>query len=80
MDLPGPGIELGSPALQADCLSTELSGKPNTYILREVVVVVSFKQGIDLYNFGDWLSKSEVRRADRQKRKIPTGVELKGTM
>ena len=28
MDLPDPGIELGSPALQADSLSTELSGKP----------------------------------------------------
>ena len=28
VDLPGPGIELGSPALQADSLPTELSGKP----------------------------------------------------
>ena len=28
MDLPDPGIELGSPALQADSLPTELSGKP----------------------------------------------------
>ena len=27
MDLPDPGIELGSPALQADSLPTELSGK-----------------------------------------------------
>ena len=27
MDLPGLGIELGSPTLQADSLSTELSGK-----------------------------------------------------
>ena len=27
-DLPHTGIELGSPALQADSLSTELSGKP----------------------------------------------------
>ena len=26
-DLPGPGIEPGSPALQADSLPTELSGK-----------------------------------------------------
>ena len=25
---PNPGIELGSPALQADSLPTELSGKP----------------------------------------------------
>ena len=27
-DLPNPGIELGSPALQADSLPTGLSGKP----------------------------------------------------
>ena len=27
-DLPNPGIELGSPVLQADSLPTELSGKP----------------------------------------------------
>ena len=27
MDLPDPGIELGSPALQADSLLTKLSGK-----------------------------------------------------
>ena len=27
-DLPNPGIELGSPALQVDSLPTELSGKP----------------------------------------------------
>ena len=28
-DVPHPGIELGSPALQADSLPTELSGKPD---------------------------------------------------
>ena len=28
MDLPDPGIELGSPALQEDSLPTELSGEP----------------------------------------------------
>ena len=28
VDLPDPGIEPGSPALQADSLPTELSGKP----------------------------------------------------
>ena len=28
-DLPYPGIESGSPALQADSLPTELQGKPN---------------------------------------------------
>ena len=31
-DLPYPGIEPGSPALQADSLSTELSGKPNVCV------------------------------------------------
>ena len=30
-DLPNPGIEPGSPALQADSLPTELSGKPTGY-------------------------------------------------
>ena len=30
-DLPDPGIELGSPALQADSLPTEPSGKPREY-------------------------------------------------
>ena len=29
-DFPNPGIELGSPALLADSLPTELSGNPNT--------------------------------------------------
>ena len=29
-NLPNPGIELGSPAVQADSLLTELSGKPIT--------------------------------------------------
>ena len=28
VDLPNPGIKLGSPALQADSLPTEISGKP----------------------------------------------------
>ena len=28
VDFPDPGIEPGSPALQADSLATELSGKP----------------------------------------------------
>ena len=31
-DLPDPGIELGSTALQADSLPTELSGKPRLKI------------------------------------------------
>ena len=30
-DLPDPGIELGSPALQVDALPFELPGNPKTY-------------------------------------------------
>ena len=30
-DLPNPGIEPGSPALQADCLPSELPGTPPGY-------------------------------------------------
>ena len=33
--LPDPGIKLGSPALQADSLPTELSGKPNGSMLEK---------------------------------------------
>ena len=32
-DLPNPGIELGSPALQADALTSEPPGKPNDKLL-----------------------------------------------
>ena len=31
-DLPNPGVEPRSPALQADSLPTELQGKPSGYI------------------------------------------------
>ena len=33
-DLPNPGIEPGSPALQADALTAELPGKPQGYIMK----------------------------------------------
>ena len=33
-DLPDPGIELGSPALQTDSLLSELPGKPRCYATR----------------------------------------------
>ena len=33
-DLPDPGIELGSPALQADALSSEPPGKPRLQLTR----------------------------------------------
>ena len=32
-DLPDPGIELGSPALKVDSVTTELSGKLLLYII-----------------------------------------------
>ena len=35
VDLPDPGIEPGSPALEADSLPTELSRKPNVEALRK---------------------------------------------
>ena len=37
-DLPDPGIEPGSPALQADSLLTELQGKPNLCIGKESAI------------------------------------------
>ena len=39
-DLPDPGIEPGSPALQADSLPTELSGKP--YLTLNLIFVDYF--------------------------------------
>ena len=40
-DLPNPGIELGSPALQADSLPTELSGKPLSNYKHELIIHLS---------------------------------------
>ena len=37
-DLPNPGIEPGSPALQADSLPTELQGKPKHSIAPHIVL------------------------------------------
>ena len=52
MDLPDPGIELRSPALQADSLPTELLGKPGFFgghvnyetvlALKALVIIVTF--------------------------------------
>ena len=33
VDLPHPGIEVGSPALQADSLPAEVPGNPNNQLL-----------------------------------------------
>ena len=39
-DLPNPGIEPGSPALQADSLSSELQGRYDFLIFRVVLLLV----------------------------------------
>ena len=38
-DLPDPGIEPGSPVLQADSLPTELQGSPNYRIAYKIIVM-----------------------------------------
>ena len=46
-DLPNPGIKLGFPALQADSLPTELSGKPrniNPYLIGWVLLAIVKRQ------------------------------------
>ena len=45
-DLPDPGTELGSPALQEDSLPTELSGKPRT-LIATLVNQVSLFTGVN---------------------------------
>ena len=37
-DLPDLGIEPGSPALQADCLPSEPSGKPKYFMFQSLVI------------------------------------------
>ena len=43
VDLPDPGIELGSPALQEDSLLTELSGKPWLKCLSSIDIFLKFE-------------------------------------
>ena len=38
-DLPDPGIELGSPALQVDSSSAELQGKPKPTIIQNKITI-----------------------------------------
>ena len=45
MDLPYTGIELGSPALQADSLPSELSGKPRVQ-KRATIIPASEKENL----------------------------------
>ena len=53
-NLPNPGIELGSSALQADSLLTELWGKPKVMGLDVMILVfgmLSFKPAFSLFSF-----------------------------
>jgi len=47
-DLPDPGIELGSPSLQADALPSEPPGKPLELEDRTIEITQSGKQKLDL--------------------------------
>ena len=49
MDLPNPGIEPGSPALQVDSLPTELSGKPIGKIMC-VITIKPMKMNVSIRN------------------------------
>ena len=51
-DLPDPGIELVSPALQADSLPSELLGKDlNQTGMDFAVIVIMFELQIELFQF-----------------------------
>jgi len=47
MDLPNPGIELGSPALQVDSLPIELSGKPHASKVMLKILQVKLQQYVN---------------------------------
>ena len=52
-DLPNPGIEPRSPALQADSLPAELSGSPNRNVNFCLIQILSnFPEGDDSIPFG----------------------------
>ena len=46
VDLPDPGIEPGSPALQVDSLPTELSGKPKSSVVSTLLVRLFLFQNV----------------------------------
>ena len=54
MDLPNPGIESGSPALQMDYLPTELSGKPFESESESCSVVSDSLQPTSSMDFSMW--------------------------
>ena len=69
-DLPYPGIESGSPALQADSLPTELQGKPNSILKSrdntlptKVHLVKAMVFPVVIYGCGSWT----IKKAECQK-------------
>ena len=54
MDLPDPGIELGSPVLQADSLLTELSGKPLHLSKLPITFLLLSKSFFEAFVLGIW--------------------------
>ena len=65
VDLPDPGIKLGSPEFQADSLPAELPGKPlNSKAVRNIVKILNFcKRGLALHlpAMHYWLLLSELQ-------------------
>ena len=54
-DLPNPGIEMGSPALQVNSLPAELLQKPYIYILTHNGILISHKKNESLYYMTTWM-------------------------
>ena len=74
-DLPNPGIEPGSPALQADTLPSELPGKPQTNQTTNQMWTQN-KNSSDKQVYGNWfvqtLSQKLLRNKSRnRKRRLP---------
>ena len=68
MDLPDPGIELGSPALQEDFLPTELPGSPEIYRhINQCSVVKSLV--VNLYIYG-WLTFGQGTKTIHEEKKV----------
>ena len=74
-DLPDPGIEPRSPALQADSLSSESPGKPSFFLK---VMIISFPS----FFFMTWGTKIDVPEAIFLHRPIHThtGQDKRGKM
>ena len=58
-DLPNPGIEPGSPSLQADALPSEPPGKPTTQTVSYLVKAMVFS--VVMYGCESWTIKKAER-------------------